>query len=93
METIRDFKKLADDLFLKYQYKKALQEGKTIEVDGETLQFVRLPDNPEKSLTPMNMKLDLDKIDITKEMSWCNFVGMVDEQSKRKEGKDGQEKL
>lgn len=46
------------------------EENNTVEIDGEILKFERLP-SPEKRppVKPRDMTVDLDKIDISKEMA------------------------
>lgn len=51
----------------------------TVKIDGEELEYVRVPSDPKtdkKEVKPMDMSIDLDKIDISKEMLMLGAMPM-----------------
>lgn len=51
----------------------------TVEVDGEVLEYVRAPSETKEGMSkPMSMKIDLDKVDIDRELEMIDALDFMD---------------
>lgn len=68
-EADRSFKDGWRKLFMTAEIQKTKKEGETVKIDGEILEFERLPPKEKKFISkPFELGVDLDKIDISREM-------------------------